>query len=70
MKLLLTGSDGFVGTLLKRHRPCVPLMDDGRNVDLRDADRLGRAIARIAPDAVSSPRSNPPDPALASCRTP
>jgi len=52
MKLLLTGSDGFVGTLLKRHRPCVPLMDDGRNVDLRDADRLGRAIARIAPDAV------------------
>jgi GDP-4-dehydro-6-deoxy-D-mannose reductase len=52
MKLLLTGSDGFVGSLLKRERPCVPLIDDGGNVDLRDADRLRRAVARIAPDAV------------------
>lgn len=52
MKLLLTGSDGFVGSVLKRHRPCIPLADDGGNVDLRDADRLRRAVARIAPDAV------------------
>ena len=52
MKLLLTGSDGFVGNLLKRERPCVPLTDDAGNVDLRDADRLRRAVARIAPDAV------------------
>jgi len=52
MKLLLTGSDGFVGSLLKRERPCVPLTDDGGNVDLRDADRLRRAVGRIAPDAV------------------
>jgi GDP-4-dehydro-6-deoxy-D-mannose reductase len=52
VKLLLTGSDGFVGSLLKRERPCVPLTDDGGNVDLRDADRVGRAVARIAPDAV------------------
>jgi hypothetical protein len=52
MKLLLTGSDGFVGSLLKRERPCVPLLDDGCNVDLRDADRLRRAVVRIAPDAV------------------
>ena len=52
MKLLLTGSDGFVGSLLKRERPCVPLIDDGGNVAPRDADRVGRAIARIAPDAV------------------
>jgi GDP-4-dehydro-6-deoxy-D-mannose reductase len=52
MKLLLTGSDGFVGSLLKRERPCVSLIDDGGNVDLRDADRLRHAVARIAPDAV------------------
>jgi GDP-4-dehydro-6-deoxy-D-mannose reductase len=52
MKLLLTGSDGFVGSVLKGHRPCIPLADDGGNVDLRDADRLRRAVARIAPDAV------------------
>jgi GDP-4-dehydro-6-deoxy-D-mannose reductase len=52
MKLLLTGSDGFVGSELKRHRPCVPLSDEDGSVDLRDADRLRRAVARIAPDAV------------------
>ena len=52
MKLLLTGSDGFVGSFLKCHRPCVPLADEDGNVDLRDADRLRRAVARIAPDAV------------------
>src|SRR5438552_6665957 len=52
MKLLLTGSDGFVGSILMRHRPCIPLADDGDNVDLRDADRLRSAVARIAPDAV------------------
>jgi hypothetical protein len=42
MKLLVTGSDGFVGNLLERERPCVPLIDDGGNVDLRDADRRTR----------------------------
>ena len=52
MKLLLTGSDGFVGTVLKRHRPCIPLADERGNVDLRDADRLRRAVARIDSDAV------------------
>lgn len=52
MKLLLTGSDGFVGSALKRNRPCVPLADEGGEVDLRDADRLRRAVARIAPGAV------------------
>jgi GDP-4-dehydro-6-deoxy-D-mannose reductase len=52
MKLLLTGSDGFVGTVLKRCRPCIPLTDEAGNVDLRDADRLRRAVARSAPDAV------------------
>lgn len=52
MKLLLTGSDGFVGSVLKRQWPCIPLADDGGNVDLREADRLRRAVAHIAPDAV------------------
>src|SRR6266850_8347262 len=52
MKLMVTGSDGFVVRLLKRARPCLPLVDAGGNVDLRDADRVGRAVARIAPDAV------------------
>ena len=52
MKLLLTGSDGFVGKLLKRERPCVPLVDEDSNVDLRDADRVRRVVAHIAPDAV------------------
>ena len=52
MKLLLTGSEGFVGSILKCHRPCVPLADEDGNVDLRDADRLRRTVASIAPDAV------------------
>src|SRR3989442_981703 len=52
MKLLLTGSDGFVGSVFKRHGPCTPLADEDGNVDLRDADRLRRAVASIAPEAV------------------
>ena len=52
MNVLLTGSDGFVGSLLKRERPCVPLVDEDSNVDLRDADRVRRVVAHIAPDAV------------------
>ena len=52
MKLLLTGSDGFVGSVLKRCRTCSPLADDSGNVDLRDADRLRRAVSRGGPDAV------------------
>jgi len=52
MKLLLTGSDGFVGGILKRQRASIPLADDGGNVDLRDAERLRRAIGRIGADAV------------------
>src|SRR5437867_674679 len=52
MKLLLTGSDGFVGSFLKCHGSCVPLADEDGNVDLRDANRLRRAVAHIAPDAV------------------
>jgi len=52
MKLLLTGSDGFVGNTLLRYRSCVPLVDDGRFVDLRDVPHLTRAIEAIKPDAV------------------
>jgi GDP-4-dehydro-6-deoxy-D-mannose reductase len=52
MKLLLTGSDGFVGSALLRYRSCVPLTDDGRNVDLRDVECVARAIGAIKPDAV------------------
>jgi GDP-4-dehydro-6-deoxy-D-mannose reductase len=52
MKLLVTGSDGFVGSVLKRFRPCVPLADENGNVDVRDAERIGRAVIGIAPDAV------------------
>ena len=52
MKLLVTGSDGFVGSVLQRHAEFIPLADDGGSVDLRDPKRLQRALARIAPDAV------------------
>ena len=52
MKLLVTGSDGFVGSVLMRQRPCIPLADADGNLDLRNADRLRRAIRHIAPDAV------------------
>jgi GDP-4-dehydro-6-deoxy-D-mannose reductase len=52
MKLLLTGSDGFVGSVLMHHRTCLPLADDDGSVDLRDRDRVRRAVERIAPDAV------------------
>ena len=52
MKLLLTGSDGFVGSTLQRQRTCIALEDEQGAIDIRDADRLRRAVARIAPDAV------------------
>ena len=52
MKLLLTGADGFVGSALCRERACIALADEGGNIDLRDAERLRRAVARLKPDAV------------------
>jgi GDP-4-dehydro-6-deoxy-D-mannose reductase len=52
MKLLLTGSDGFVGSVLSRRRECIPLTDGAGAVDLRDGDRLRRVVRHIAPDAV------------------
>ena len=52
MKLLLTGSDGFVGSVLRSYRRCVPLEDNGRYVDLRDVEALTRSVEAIRPDAV------------------
>jgi GDP-4-dehydro-6-deoxy-D-mannose reductase len=52
MRLLVTGSDGFVGSVLSRHSPCVPLADSDGSIDLRDADRLRRVVRQIVPDAV------------------
>lgn len=39
MKLLVTGSYGFVGSVLNGHQPCIPLEDEVGNVAPRDADR-------------------------------
>ena len=52
MKLLLTGSDGFVGSVLSRRKECIPLADGDGPVDLRDGDRLRRVVRHIVPDAV------------------
>lgn len=52
MKLLLTGRDGSVGSVFKRHGPCIPPADKGGAVDLGDTERLRRAVARVAADVV------------------
>jgi GDP-4-dehydro-6-deoxy-D-mannose reductase len=52
MTILLTGADGFVGGFVQRCTACVPLCDAAGQVDLRDADRVCRAIADIKPDRV------------------
>jgi GDP-4-dehydro-6-deoxy-D-mannose reductase len=52
VKLLVTGSDGFVGNILQQFRPCVALAEEGAPVDLRDVDALKRAISSIEPEAV------------------
>lgn len=52
MKLLLTGSDGFVGSVLSQRKECIPLADVDGPVDLRDSDRLRRVVRHVVPDAV------------------
>lgn len=52
MKTLLTGSTGFVGAYLRTLFKCVPLEDSQGAIDLRDAQRVGKAITEIRPDRV------------------
>lgn len=52
MKILLTGSSGFVGRYMSEEMPCIPLNDAGRHVDLRDSHQLDDVVFRLKPDAV------------------
>ncbi|MDT8384901.1 MAG: GDP-mannose 4,6-dehydratase [Gammaproteobacteria bacterium] len=52
MTVLLTGYDGFVGSLFREEVPCVPLSDEYGKVDLRESTRLRAAIENIKPDFV------------------
>lgn len=52
MKILLTGSTGFVGAHIRALFKCVPLEDNQGPIDLRDAQRVGKAITEIRPDRV------------------
>ncbi|MHB8850149.1 MAG: GDP-mannose 4,6-dehydratase, partial [Acidithiobacillus ferriphilus] len=49
MKLLLTGTNGFVGQHVRAALPCMPLPD---GLDLRDRAALTAAVATIQPDTV------------------
>ncbi|MDA8245694.1 GDP-mannose 4,6-dehydratase [Acidithiobacillus sp.] len=48
-KLLLTGTNGFVGQHVRAALPCMPLPD---GLDLRDRAALTAAVAAIQPDTV------------------
>lgn len=52
MSVLVTGLSGFVGSHCARQLPAVDLADEGGCVDLRDAQRVSRAVKAIAPQAV------------------
>lgn len=51
-KLLLTGASGFVGGFVQQARQCLPLLLNGREVDLRDSRKTYEAVDQIHPDAV------------------
>jgi GDP-4-dehydro-6-deoxy-D-mannose reductase len=52
MSVLVTGLSGFVGSHCARQMEAVDLSDGGEWVDLRDADRVRRAVRAAAPRAV------------------
>jgi GDP-4-dehydro-6-deoxy-D-mannose reductase len=49
----VTASSVVRGRTLPRYRPCVPLVDNGRCVDLRHIETRTRAIGAVKPGAVS-----------------
>ena len=52
MRILLTGASGFVGPHVMARLPCVPLEWGGAPVDIRDGDRVRRAVAECGAAAV------------------
>ena len=52
MSILLTGSDGFVGSHVQQVLDCEPLCDEGGIVDLRDYDRIRQTIIKMVPESV------------------
>jgi GDP-4-dehydro-6-deoxy-D-mannose reductase len=52
MSVLVTGLSGFVGSHCAEQMPAVELADSGGRVDLRDPERVKRAVRSIAPKAV------------------
>jgi GDP-4-dehydro-6-deoxy-D-mannose reductase len=53
VKILLTGASGFVGRYVQASIPgCLPLTEDGKSVDLRDASRVDSIVRALRPEAV------------------
>jgi GDP-4-dehydro-6-deoxy-D-mannose reductase len=52
LRMIVTGNQGFVGRHFCSSYGGVPLADEDGAVDLRDAARVGSAVAALAPEAV------------------